>query len=679
MDDKELLELGATEAGPEQEDAELQNLGASVYQPSAEEQQKMADFLHSSQPSEGTSTLRGAEQGLTFGFADELGGAMGAGLEGTVNAFKEGSLAPLNDSNLERLYKEYRDANRARYKAAEEAHPNYFTGGAVAGGALVPAGAFGKLGQLGAKASLGTKVAKGIGMGATAGGLQAAGNTEESVVQDGMINSEFARDAYEGARGGAILGGSLPLAGATAKGAYGLAKVAASPVIKGMKQGLRGINLLGDDAERSVQSNIAKYGKEITSDIQGNLNNLGKQKKKLIEDAEKAGIRINESDIDSFVESRLGTTSESNLPEVQRELNQFQELLRSAKEGKLIRREKQLEVPTGQEKLRHVEELKMAEQAAIESGVDPADIETVFEPVDVEGKVAGVIRQKLYKEDPDTGNLIENGYKKLASRLIEENEVPQFKTLTETVRAGDRDLTKPQELYQLYKDLKQRSTFGDSSFKTHEVSKVTGGTMQDVQGLLRGSVEGLETTDAKIASLKQGAKLLGMEDTVNVDKQAMMNKVIDLVNQQEQVGAPGSKAREKLAEFANSIRAEHPEIAAQVETKIKDLGEQAFLSKGISGLSDLGKANTVKRLAGAAGNVAGLGVYNLAKLPPEALMMRVQQIASKGGKASQELSKILSQLPNKNERERNAILFGLMQNPAYRQYLQEEDPAEEVK
>lgn len=652
---------------PDDANAPSDNFGFEL---APEEQEKVTAYLKSQQPSEAESTLRGAEQGLAFGFADELGGAMGAGLEGFTNAAKQGRLP--YDSELENLYAEYRDANRKRYKSAEEAHPNYFTAGAIGGGALVPAGAFGKMGQLASKATLGEKVAKGIGMGVTAGGLQGAGSSEAPV-----MSGEFARDVYQGGKTGGLVGGGLPITGAAAKGVYDIGKSIASPITKGFKQGIRGINLLGDDAERAIQTEIADYGKGLSSEIQDTLNTLGKQKTDLIREAQESGMQVDPTKIDEFINSRLGGDVKSNLPEVQRELEQFREMLRTAKQGPMVERDTRQFYGDGKTQIGKFEDLfvqKKMEQMLAPGSSTSVPMEVIYEPTDVANKTMGVIRQAMYD---DMGNFA--GYKKIASKLMDSDEAAKFKDITENVRAGGRDLSKPEELYQLYKDLKQKSSYGDYSFKSQEAQKATSGSVKDVQGLLRNSIDGLEATDAKIASLKRGASLLGMEDTVNVDKQQMMNKVIDLINRQEQVGATGAKARQQLAEFAIAIRAEHPGLAKSVESKIKDLGEQAIASKAVAGIVQPGVVSTIKRSAVAAGNVAGQAVYKMAKLPPEALVARAQQIGAKGGKAAQELSRIIGSLPDKNERERNAILFGLMQNPAYRQYLNSDDNGEEVK
>ena len=56
--------------------------------------------------------IKGSEQGLTFGFADELSGAMGAGLEAIAGDDRMPDESKIEQ--MKRLYQEYRDAAHDR-------------------------------------------------------------------------------------------------------------------------------------------------------------------------------------------------------------------------------------------------------------------------------------------------------------------------------------------------------------------------------------------------------------------------------------------------------------------------------------------------------------------------------------------------------------------------------------
>lgn len=152
------------------------------------------------------AALTGAEQGLTFGLADELGGAMGAALEGATT-FPDQDESKLNQ--LSRLYQEYRDFNRERAQKAEQDQPGAFMAGDVAGGLVLPGGALKSAGKQVLKAG-GKQLAKSAlkrkaaAAGAGVGALEAAGRTEED-----LTSLEGATDVALGSAAGGLMGGIL--------------------------------------------------------------------------------------------------------------------------------------------------------------------------------------------------------------------------------------------------------------------------------------------------------------------------------------------------------------------------------------------------------------------------------------------------------------------------------------
>lgn len=131
------------------------------------------------------SGLRGLAQGASFGFADELTGALEAALS-------------------DKTYEQARDESRAAYKAAEEANPKTYMGGQIGGAvgtALIP-------GLQGA----------GIGKLAAMGAAQGLGSSEADLLEGDIAGA--ANDTARGAAIGAVTG-AIP---AVAKGATNLAE-----------------------------------------------------------------------------------------------------------------------------------------------------------------------------------------------------------------------------------------------------------------------------------------------------------------------------------------------------------------------------------------------------------------------------------------------------------------------
>lgn len=124
------------------------------------------------------SFVRGAAQGLSFGFADEITGG--------VNAFKE---ALMDGKNLKDSYIKHRDESRLRYKEAQEANPSAFLAGDVVGS--IASGVL----------TRGRSAPLSITRLALQGATRAAGSSDEESI------SEIAKDAAQGAVTGVALKG----------------------------------------------------------------------------------------------------------------------------------------------------------------------------------------------------------------------------------------------------------------------------------------------------------------------------------------------------------------------------------------------------------------------------------------------------------------------------------------
>jgi len=141
----------------------------------------------------GESALRGAAQGASFGFADELTGA-GYALKDKLLEGKD-----FTDS-----YKKHRDESRANYELAQATNPNAYLAGEVGGGvaslAVPGMGIF----NAGKAATMGGQVARGALSGAGAGALSGAGTSEADI-----DTADFAKDVGTSAAIGAGAGGVL--------------------------------------------------------------------------------------------------------------------------------------------------------------------------------------------------------------------------------------------------------------------------------------------------------------------------------------------------------------------------------------------------------------------------------------------------------------------------------------
>jgi len=146
-----------------------QQTGMSPDEWRAAEDKRRADeeAAEANKPSALESFGRGALQGATLGFSDEIGGAL-------EHAFTSKS------------YEQARDEIRENDRRAQQAHPLVSGVGGILGG-LVPALATGGLGEGAAAASVGRAALTGAGMGALAGAGGSEAKDVGSILRDAAI------------------------------------------------------------------------------------------------------------------------------------------------------------------------------------------------------------------------------------------------------------------------------------------------------------------------------------------------------------------------------------------------------------------------------------------------------------------------------------------------------------
>ena len=139
---------------------------------------------------------RGAAQGITFGFGDEITGAV----EGAYDALTTGE-------DFSSAYERSRDESRAANEAAQEANP--WTYGLAEVGSGVLTGGLGAARAVGAKgaSSLAARLGRGAAAGGTVGGVAGTGYSE------GSTPGEVLEDASTGVLAGGAIGAASPAVG----------------------------------------------------------------------------------------------------------------------------------------------------------------------------------------------------------------------------------------------------------------------------------------------------------------------------------------------------------------------------------------------------------------------------------------------------------------------------------
>lgn len=234
------------------------------------------------------SFLRGAAQGATFDFGDEITGAVEAAL-------------------TDKTYEQARDESRANYKEAQTQNPISYFGGNVAGGLAVPGlgtGAIATKGLIGGSKAL--QLAK---AGALAGGLTGLGSSEDTGM--GLVKDTAA---------GATLGGVL-------------SPVVGQIIPKGIERTVGAAKTLPMFEDLGAIFSKAKMGEslagketlsKLTGQLKGQIENdlfpfINKESKSVISEAydlasKEAREQGRTADITDLIKNAEATLSKKNIP-----------------------------------------------------------------------------------------------------------------------------------------------------------------------------------------------------------------------------------------------------------------------------------------------------------------------------------------------------------------------------
>lgn len=291
---------------------------------------------------------KGAVQGATFGFGDELSGLTNSGLDkvqSLLNKLGLSSPSPsqvdaslrqqgftgsdLLDDKNNTMYTQARDQERMANAAAQAQHPFAYGTGEVGGSiatTMIPGGAGAKLIQ-----PFGSAV-EGAGIMAKAGRAALNAAPVGALIGAGTSNSEgmpeLASDALHGAETGALFGAGGDLLGQGASFLVNKGKKvfkSSFPVLSDeLSRGLEGINTGSDEFKNQVNQNIVD---ELKNPISGILKTArdykNMQNQKLIDGADKqiSEVTANLTDEMNTIKNALVNSKESERRSLMKQIN----------------------------------------------------------------------------------------------------------------------------------------------------------------------------------------------------------------------------------------------------------------------------------------------------------------------------------------------------------------------
>lgn len=581
-----------------------------------------------SEPGQLESLARGAAQGATLGFADELTGAGEAAL---VDPFK-GKIGSLDD--LLAAYRQHRDESRAAYKAAQEANPLTYGAGELAGGiAMAPLLGAGEAVQ---GANVGAKILGAAKAGAAIGAAGALGGSEADVTQGDIAGA--AKDTLEGAGLGAAGGAAFEAVAPTVSKAAG-------DTLDYLKN-LKTPGYLADVAKRSYA------GESI-----GGLTNVSKYQG----DVESAGKSL----MDTARESMMGAGADLKAQAFEKApavdvTNTVENLLAKGRQAlKLSPNEDQGYINAAMGELEQLGNRSLTEEGAIHYATPSREALDVDRVKSIVGNLANDPNVRLGPRAQDFLRDTQDSLKTLArSGMGDDSMAMKLATLSDKAYSSAIDTLTTAGL-----PLSGRGTSPDA-IQTYEGALKT----------LKGAIEdlSLNPNSSKAASLSKGL------DAMQQNLLALREQELTIASQHNMPEEFLNNIRDKYAARSNELN----NVIDGLENASSNLKTSKMLTahstlnsgsqlQGILGISAGAVAGTGTALAGKAAGLVGRAlpeaagavgakIYNLS---PSQLQNVADYFVSKGSAYGAQIKAAMSQ----PESRRNALLFSLAQTPGFRE------------
>lgn len=667
-------------------------------------------------------TLRGAAQGATFGFADELQGGLGAAKDVLTG-----------DATLDKVmdaYRKNRDSAREQYKQSEDRSPTASFVGNLAGG-IAPALLSGGTAAAPEAATLLTRLLNAGRVGGSAGAIMGLGNSEADITKGEL--GKAIDDTGEGLVGGALTGGLVQGGIEGVKGAVGAVKAAGNMLSKtdlakkfelARKYGKEGVKIFDREGLSQAQEGVEKaatdlgmQAKKVNADAGTELGNI---KKGLRE----SGKTLNIDEEIKTVQNAIKLLEKSDNPDAGKDVQKLQAYLDNLLKGK------EVEVP-----VQHTQytpgskiEAKPSAREALELEATKAkksaellgqDLNTnIVDSTDDQGRKlltllknsdenVGAAERAIPVKDKE-GNVIDtllnqgdsaDNFKSNASAKTvldtpgqEAGYTPAERgpVVTENVKTRQGGVDPTQVGFEKAEDVLgtlnnlNGVAGGAPSLATNEAINATKKAAGNIKGKMTELPE-LATANQKSHASFQALDSLGLGPD-DFEKDAITKKMRltpqaegKLKNLVRRIGTgdetqAGANASDLFDDSIRLLEAADPEKANALRASVSRAGEIHDLARTSNKLKFLNPSTLQGAAPATAGNIVGLTQRTIGKAvseaTPQQLKMVVQDLMSKGGKQLK-LVQPLVEAMQKDQTGRNASLFAIQQNPEYRSMLKD--------
>jgi hypothetical protein len=632
--------------------------------------------------SEPEAALQGLTQGATLNLGEELGAAALTPLEmarRAISKYIPGTPEEVDTRLTEQgfdisdrtdelnpleVYKQLRDPARKEYATAQEESP-YITGASELVGGMLPAVATGGAGAL-AQQPLKQAIKEGAKAGAKYGAVSGLGRTED--ITD---VPQVAQDIATGGALGGITGGALPpmIAGAKKVGGAARGKISSGvdyikdqfpsleKVISASQRSARGEKLTGQQVSEELSREMDEAILGLSGSLKNVKNIVGDAQRRILKKGKKP-VEISD-DLDNLI-GRLESEAENIVStDASSEVNQLVSKLKSFKtrnQESMILGEDTAFLKLAQKRQRMIDDMNAKKATTL----DP--VEPNFSEVQVDSDTGRVFFRdqttgKTYSQnigaDKHLTNEISQGKVNIKARKAHDIAKSMYESSEDF--GTDTASRKAIKAYGLFKE-KARESLGSKS-KEYDILNKKYSLLKQMEENLQAGVTASDSTVREKAQMLLANLADTLKDESNLPVKRLFRQFFD-----------------KLELVDPKLAANHKSAILNVADKI-DINQASLFSVGkMSGDTSRIVTGPLETLGVRGGIAVGKSVRlakSLLNAPKTSLQMMANQLNTTGDASKMRLANILTEMAGSGKDRRNALMFSLTQQPAYRKQMSE--------
>lgn len=251
-------------------------------------------------------------------------------------------------------------------------------------------------------------------------------------------------------------------------------------------------------------------------------------------------------------------------------------------------------------------------------------------------------------------------------------------------RAGGQTSLAPKDARDFRQSVQSFTPIKDPN-TPQEVGGIATGFAQGLGDDMEKVIPGMKEANSAYSTVRKTLDRLGVGDNPDIieAKEKITRKLQTLTKD----SPTGQLSKVITSEIIDELSEVNPTLAVQIKDQLMDAAERISLadkSKGpgiVAGQTGSFTLRTgLESIPVYSGNMVGAGkkfLKDSAAQTPEALQTLASKILKRPAKEAQELARILYNASQQNNSKRKALLFGVMQNPKYRQIIEEDATVEE--